>query len=139
MADATQFVGTWKLISVEDTLANGVVEYPYGRDPAGLLVYDSSGRMAVQIVRRNRPRLSSDSINEATAEEIKAAADGFTAFFGTYTVDEVESKVTHLVEGHLSPNSIGKNLVREYQFIENRLILRPSVARTIVWERVSRT
>ena len=132
-----KFVGTWKLVSVEDRLPTGVIEYPYGENPAGLLVYDSSGRMAVQIVRSNRLRLSSDNLNDASAEEIKAAAEGFTAFFGTYTVDEVQKRITHIVEGHLSPNSIGKNLVRDYEFLENRLILRPSDLRTIVWERIS--
>jgi hypothetical protein len=132
-----RFVGTWKLVSVEDRSAAGEVEYPYGEDPVGVLVYDSTGRMAVQIMRSDRPHLSSDNLRDAHAEEIRAAADGFTAFFGSYIVDEAHGRVIHTVEGHLTPNSVGKNLVRAYEFVEDRLILRPGRSRTIVWKRAT--
>jgi hypothetical protein len=53
-----KFVGTWKLVSFEELLPDGRVTYPYGEEPAGLLIYDAAGHMSVQVMRRDRPRLS---------------------------------------------------------------------------------
>src|SRR5260221_1333512 len=44
-------VGTWRLVSIETLRSNGEVIYPfYGKHPEGLLIYDPSGWMSVQIV-----------------------------------------------------------------------------------------
>ena len=54
-----RFIGAWRLVAFEEEGADGKVLYPYGQDAAGLLIYDSSGRMSVQIVRQDRAPLSS--------------------------------------------------------------------------------
>ena len=133
-----KFIGAWKLVAVEDRLPGGEIAYPYGSRPAGLLTYDESGRMSVQIMRRDRRPLSSDNWDETGAEEVRAAVEGFTAFFGRYEVDEVQKTVTHIVEGHLLPNSVGKELKRNYEFSGDRLILKPSATRRVIWERENR-
>ncbi|HSE99024.1 MAG TPA: lipocalin-like domain-containing protein [Blastocatellia bacterium] len=137
MTTMNNFIGAWKLISVEDYEAGGGVTYPYGRNPAGLLIYDASGYMSVQIMRRDREPLSSDKWEETRAEEIKSTVEGFTAFFGTYEVDEQKKTIIHRVEGHLLPGSAGKELKRSYEFSDNLLILRPSATRRVVWERLA--
>ena len=45
--------------------------------------------------------------------------------------------MTHHVEGGLSPNMVGSDLKRSYEFSGNRLILKP-VGQTgvLTWERV---
>jgi hypothetical protein len=129
------FIGAWKLVAVEDHLPDGELVHPYGSSPAGLLTYSESGDMSVQIMRRDRQPLSSDKWDEAGAEEIKAAVEGFTAFFGKFEIDEEHKTVTHRVDGHLLPNSVGKELKREYEFSGNRLILKPSARRRVIWER----
>src|SRR6266566_6309407 len=48
---ACKVVGTWRLISIEATRLNGEVIHNWGQNPTGLIIYDSSGRMAVQFMR----------------------------------------------------------------------------------------
>lgn len=136
IGDMKAFVGVWKLVAVEDRGPDGDIVHPYGENPAGMLVYDASGRMAVQIMRRERQPLSSDDWAEIPPDEVKNAVAGFTAFFGAYEVDESEKTIIHHVEGHVLPNSVGKRLKRTYEFSDNQLILRPSATRRVVWERV---
>lgn len=131
-----EFIGSWRLLSVEERQPDGATTYPYGQNPVGMLVYDASRHMAVQIMRNDRPALSSRSWQETTPEEIKAAIEGFTAFFGTYEVNERERIIIHHVEGHLFPTGVGKKLKRFFEFAGNRLILRPSDTRQVVWERL---
>jgi hypothetical protein len=130
------FTGAWRVVSVEDHNPDGSLSHPYGDDPAGLLLYDETGRMSVQIMRRDRAPLSSNDFGEVSAEEVRSAIEGFTAFFGTYEVDEAEATIIHRVEGHVLPNSVGKELKRGYEFSGNQLILKPSASRRVIWERI---
>lgn len=51
-----KLVGAWRLVSVETIRTNGDIIYPfYGKHPQGLLVYDASGWMSVQIVSDPAP------------------------------------------------------------------------------------
>jgi len=130
-------VGAWRLVSFEAREPDGSVTHPYGEHPAGLLMYDSTGRMAVQIMRRDRQHLSSNDLEAVAPEELKTAIEGFTAFFGTYEIDEKERVITHHVEGHLLPNSAGKSLRRHFELSNNRLILMPTATRRVTWERIN--
>lgn len=49
--DVAELVGSWKLVSYEDREVSGTPVYPYGRAPAGLLVYDATGHMGVQMMK----------------------------------------------------------------------------------------
>jgi hypothetical protein len=131
-----EFIGAWRLVSVQDRKPDGSLTNPYGERPVGLLLYDETGTMSVQIMRADRRHLSSDDWDDTPAEEIKSAIEGFTAFFGTYEINEAEKVITHRVEGHLFPDSVGKELKRGYEFSGSRLILKPSAARTVTWERI---
>lgn len=75
-------VGSWRLMSYEDRRANGAVVYPYGRSPAGLLSYDSTGHMAIQIMKQPPPEVASDDWDKFTAVEKVALYDGYVAYFG---------------------------------------------------------
>ncbi len=130
-----EFIGAWKLIAFEEHSPDGEIVHPYGRDPAGLLIYDTSGKMSVQIMKRDRALLSSDDC-ETGAEEIKRAIEGFTSFFGAYEIDPTAGIIIHHVEGHLLPDSVGKALERKFEFSGDRLILKPSATRRVVWERI---
>jgi lipocalin-like protein len=131
-----RFIGAWRLVTFQEEGPDGQVVYPYGEDAAGSLVYDSSGRMSVQIMRRDRAALSSASWESLPAEEIKKAIEGFTAFFGSYEVDEANSTILHHVEGHVLPDSVGKVLRRAFTFSGDVLTLKPSPNRSVVWQRV---
>ena len=132
-----KFTGAWRLISFEERQSDGEIKYPYGRTPVGLLIYDATGRMSVQVMRSDRAALSSNDLQEAALEEIKAAVEGFTAFFGTYEIDEEAGTIIHYVEGHLLPGSVGKDLKRSFEFSGDRLILNPSPSRRVIWERIA--
>ena len=47
---------------------------------------------------------------------MRAAYDGYVAYFGTYRVDEANSVVTHVVEGSLKPSYTGKDQPRPFKF-----------------------
>jgi hypothetical protein len=123
-------------VSFEEDGPDGGVIYPYGHDAAGLLIYDSSGRMSVQIMRRDRAPLSSTDWQSLPAEEIKKAIEGFTAFFGSYEIDAASASVIHRVEGHVLPESVGKVLRRDFTFSGDRLVLKPSPNRRVIWQRL---
>jgi hypothetical protein len=82
-----QFIGTWQLVAHETRRANGEVTYPLGRDFVGLLMYDPQGYCAVQIMRRDRLPFRSEDLQQGTSEEIKAAFEGYFAYYGTYEVN----------------------------------------------------
>lgn len=131
-----EFIGAWRLVSFEELQEDGNLLYPYGKDAVGLLLYDITGKMSVQIMKRDRPDNSSDDLNNISSEEIKSVVEGFTAFFGTYEINPPEKTIIHHVEGHLLPNSVGKSLKRTFEFSGDKLILKPTGSRRVVWERI---
>ena len=147
-SEARALVGAWRLISVETLRSNGEVIYPfYGKHPEGLLIYDPSGWMSVQIISDPKPLVpkadSREDFLASTATEKAAAADGYYAYFGTWTVDLANSTVTHHIEQSFYPGERGESGVRRMSVSGKFLIL---VAKThemgedherkLVWERV---
>ena len=131
-----RFSGAWRLVRFEEDKPDGEVVYPYGKDALGLLIYDSSGRMSVQIMKRDRAPFASTDWQRVPAEEVKKTIQDFTAFFGTYEVEEANQVVVHYVEGHVLPESVGKQLRREFAFSGDVLILKPSPNRRVIWQRI---
>jgi Lipocalin-like domain len=135
-----EFVGAWKLISLERRTAAGAVTYPLGEHPVGRLTYDAMGRMSAQLMRPDRPKFKADDdARTGSTEEKIAAYDGYTAYYGTYTVNEADHTVIHHVEASLYPNWIGSDQLRKYEFSGDRLTLRVVSSggeRRLVWERV---
>lgn len=125
-------------MSFEEDASDGEIVYPYGENAIGSLIYDSSGRMSVQIMRRDREPFSSTEWETTPAEEIKKAIEGFTAFFGSFEVDDANKTVIHRAQGHVLPGSVGKTLRREFEFAGDLLILKPSPNRRVIWERVTK-
>jgi len=119
--DAKRFIGTWRIISENQT---------------GLMIYDGSGNMAAQVMPlRARPKYAAA---EPTPDEAKAAITGYIAYFGTYSVDERAHKITHHRKGSINPGQIGVDAVRGYDFAsDDRVVLTPAENNArIIWERV---
>jgi hypothetical protein len=131
-----EFAGAWELLSFTEHQPDGEILYPYGQDAIGLLIYDSSGHMSVQIMRPDRPALTPDNLQQADRREIEATLNGFTAYFGRYEIDEKERVIIHTIEGHLLASSVGKILKRKYEFSGDQLILSPAATRKVVWKRI---
>lgn len=41
--EASQLVGTWRLVRWENRDAGGTITYPYGRDAQGYIMYNPDG------------------------------------------------------------------------------------------------
>jgi YD repeat-containing protein len=106
-----QLVGSYKLISYVNYDQNGVAtKSPY---TIGQIMYDAAGRMSAQLMREGRARMRTSQPSEA---ERAAAYSGYISYFGHYTIDAGKRAVTHHVEGSVSPNGMGGELVRFFEF-----------------------
>ena len=140
-AITSKFVGAWKLLAIEGQ------QIPK-RDWAGLLMYDATGHMAAQVIALDRPKFASGDRRQGSQEEIKAAFDGYAAYFGPYEVNEAEGVVIHHVKGSIFPNEVGRDNIRYYEFSGDRLTLIPtnmvegklapksSATFRLIWERM---
>ena len=132
-----RLVGNWRLVSFVSFDDKGVSRPgPYD---AGRIMYDGYGNMAAQLMRSDRPRLSSPS----TEAERAIAYTGFLSYYGRYVIDPPTGKVTHHVEGSTNPNWVSTELVRYYAFSpdDSRLMLSIKnadgrVTGTLTWERM---
>jgi len=146
-----RFVGTWVLDRIETRDETGDwrhADTQWGSRPIGILTYDTAGNMAVQIMRRDRAPLSSPGLTEAQsvspealaqapAEEKAIAFDGYTAYFGKYSVRESEGIVVHKRIGHLVPNQATVSVERQFTFVNDSLILAVPGGPRLVWNRAN--
>ena len=77
-----RIVGTWKLVSMEETMKDGTTRPlpSFGPHAKGFLMYQREGYMCAEIVNPDRPKWSAPA--HATPEEKLAAADGTFAYCG---------------------------------------------------------
>ena len=142
---AARLVGTWQLVSYESSDTES--QRFRGPKPIGLIYYDRTGHMAVQIAPdRPRRRFTGPQAGvftgpQPTPDEALDAISGYAAYFGTYTVDERAQTVTHKRIGNINPGGVG-DFVRRYEFLTNdRLALVPQErtdlrAVRLTWERL---
>lgn len=138
-----QLLGTWKLVSIEDTMNDGKVQAStqYGPHPHGFIMYQPDGYMCATIVNNDRPAWKDPA--EATDAEKIAHYDSFLAYCGTFKLDSATSTVTHFPEVAWSPSYVGSTQPRPFRLEGNRLIITttrgipdPRVQkRVLVWER----
>jgi hypothetical protein len=107
-----QVVGTWAFSADENVAPDGTKRQLFGRNGKGLLVLAANGQYSQIIVRADVPKFKSDNRMEGTADENKAAVQGTTAAFGTWSVDEANKTLIVHVEGGLFPNQSGTDSIR---------------------------
>ena len=105
-----QLVGTWIYTSSTSTRADGTKTDRPGLK--GIVIYTSDGHFALVNVRADLPKLASPDRARATAEEARAVVAGSIAYFGTYSVNEVDKVITAIVEGGTFANLIGTDQKR---------------------------
>jgi len=137
-----RIVGTWKLVSTEETMKDGTTRpFPsFGPHAKGFLMYQRDGYMCGDLVNSDRPKWADPA--HTTPEEKVAAAEGTFAYCGRYEIDAKQKQIIHLPEVATDPGYVGSRQIRPYHFEDGRLILSdvekndPSVARwKIVWEK----
>jgi Lipocalin-like domain len=112
-ATRQQLIGAWRLASIQIAGPNGPMNDPfYNADPTGILIYDPSGWMSVQIAGKPRPPMevpASRPVRPHTAEiaQLEAAVlDTYYAYAATWDYDEATSTVTHHIKTSLIPAEV---------------------------------
>jgi hypothetical protein len=141
-------IGAWRLVSIETIRPNGEVIYPfYGKHPEGMLMYDRSGWMSVHIVSdppATAPAVDSrEKFAAAPEREKAAAAEGYYAYFGTWSIDPASATVKHHIKQSLMPGERGEDVVRHLILEGDRLTLTAKThemgedhERKLVWQRM---
>ncbi len=136
---ATKFIGSWSLTSWTLTAPDGRIEFPYGEDAVGCIIYTAEGRMAAHLMRRQRVLFRSDNRRESTPEERAAAFFDYFSYCGPYTLQPDARTITHHVEACSFPNWVGTDLVRTFRFEGDSLTLWAALAsgaeHVLVWKR----
>ena len=118
-----QFHGVWGLISYEFRLADGIRLRPMGQGARGLLIYERSGYMMLQVMDPDRPLFESGDWLKGTPEEIQAAWEGAFADYGTFELDERRQMIIHHVQGASFPNWVGNARELFFEFAGKCLTL----------------
>ncbi len=119
----SSFVGTWRLVSIKARSEKGEISYPFSPKAIGQIMYTIDGRMSVFVIQPERPPFASGDMRAGTDSEVRAAAEGFLGYFGTYSVDTAKAIVTHHIQGAFLPNWEGRDQIRYYKMEGNRLTL----------------
>ena len=105
-----QLVGTWIYVSSTSTRADGSkTDRP---NLKGIVIYTSDVHFAFVSVRADLPKLANPDRTRATAEEARAVVAGSNAYYGTYSVNEVDKVITPKIEGSTFANLIGTDQKR---------------------------
>jgi hypothetical protein len=137
-------VGTWRLVSCKARTSSGEIRYPFGQHVVGQLFYDAHGNMSAHAMRVDRPTFASDDSGSGTDAEVRAAFEGHTSYYGTYTSDPSAGTVTHHVRGASYRNWMGRDQIRYYRIDGSHLVLSTppildrgeSLEYTLTWERI---
>jgi hypothetical protein len=138
-----KLVGSWKLISFNFKDSSGQKAFPFGKEAQGRLIYEPDGRMAVQLMNPNRLRFATGDPLVTSEAEVRAAFDGYTAYYGTYSVNPEEQTIVHHIEAALLPNWVGTDQRRQFEFDGKYLTLKGDLllggvqgVGSLVWERL---
>lgn len=135
-----QLIGHWKLISTEQVREGEAPVLSMGDSPSGMITYTTDGHMQALLGPSTRPKVRAA---DATPAQVKELLQTFTAYFGTFTVDETAATVTHHRDGSSVPGE--RDFLRSIALNGNRLVLttpttvvegKKRFAR-ITWERLT--
>lgn len=158
MATKDQFVGTWKLLEFKSVDSEQKNIYPMGKDPQGYLIYTAEGYMSVSFMMSDRatmdltPEEVQDLKNlkpglkliqqlpkfiKATLRYFKASRN-YVSYSGTYEIQD--QQVIHHLDVSLIPDWVNTDLIRNFDFLDDKLILSTpvmgGVSSSLTWQRV---
>ena len=100
-----QLVGTWLMVSSTSIRPDGTKTDR--SNLKSIVIYASDGHFAFVSVSHDLPRIAANDRAKATPQEAQDVVAGSIAYFGTYSVNEVDKVVTAKVEGSTFANLIG--------------------------------
>ena len=109
-----EVAGTWTLVSLVNTQADGQKADVLGANPKGKAIFSPDGHFSVTFTRDGLPKFASGNRVKGTPEENQAVVQGSIAYFGTYSTDPVERVLAQKVEGSTFPAWIGELQKRKY-------------------------
>jgi hypothetical protein len=136
-----ELVGTYRLIYGGIERPDGTVEYPYGEDAVGYLVYLDNDRVSWHIMAANRQPFSDPDLLGGTPEENNEAFRTSNGYFGKYRIEG--DVIRYDIEVAQVPNMVGAghSYARiegdELRITSRRMQIGGEEAQTkFVWKRV---
>ena len=136
-------VGTYRLAGRNTRDENGAWVPLSDFNSVGYITYSDTGYMGVHVMPLDREPFADDG--EPTPEEAQAALQGYTAYYGPFSVDEDDEGgfLIHHRTGQMNPGGEA-DAKRFYDLDGDRLVLTPASAsgmkgdatRQVVWERL---
>jgi hypothetical protein len=145
-----QLIGAWRLAAIEYSGPHGETVDPYYQaGSSGIIIYDSSGWMSVQITAQNRRKWEVPAVRvPRPAEEEDAASkaeafDTYYSYYGTWDYDAATSVVTHHVKSSIIPAETGLDYAQTVTLEGGHLIFTvrscspgTETVRRKIWERL---
>jgi hypothetical protein len=116
-----QLVGTWTLVSSDQVRPDGSKLSQFGANPKGINVFDANGRFFLMVASAgflvvasadDTKIVSKDPSSKTNFEEGGGLLVESIAYYGTYTVNEVERVAILHLEASTFPNQIGTDQKR---------------------------
>ena len=139
----SSLVGAWSLTEAITIAAAGHVSPWLGREKgSGLIVYEATGMMSVQIASARQPLPHGTDFLSLPGDRRLPYLDSYYAYFGRYEFDPASSTVTHFVEASLYPDEVGMTLRRTVALSGNIVTLTtppfPDGSRNVLrWSRIT--
>lgn len=121
-AVGNRIVGTWEFVSWTYVSHQGEIVDFFGEESRGILMYDASGYMSVQLMKLPRNNMSVQHLFEGPPEEVARAYATYAAYYGRY-FERSPGELIHVIEGSLFPNWTGKEEIRFAKLDGDFLIL----------------
>ena len=121
--DNYKLTGSWELENYLIINQQGENVFLWGSKASGLIVYLKNGYMSVQVSNTNRHFFARDDFLTGSDKEIRAAFEGYIAYFGKYEYHEEDGLVYHDVQESIFPNWRGVRHTRYVSLNQNKLIL----------------
>jgi len=148
-AERQQLIGAWRLAAIEYSGPHGETVDPYYQaGSSGIIIYDSSGWMSVQITAQNRRKWEVPAVRVPRPAEEDAASkaeafDTYYSYYGTWDYDAGTSVVTHHVKSSIIPAETGLDYAQTVTLEGGHLIFTvrsgspgTETVRKKIWERL---
>lgn len=118
---AKDLVGTWKFVVNETTQQDGSKFDTYGKEPKGIVMFDSGGNFVLFIAKPDPLKFASNNRLNGTPEEYKAAVHNSIAYYGTYKVDDATKTISWSIDASSFPNWYGVTQQRHFSIHDDEL------------------
>jgi hypothetical protein len=102
-----QLIGTWTLVSVINEAADGSKREGFGPSPKGVIIFTTDGYFSLFQSRAEIPKIAANDRAKATPEEAIAVFAGSIAYYGKYSVNEVDKTISVKIDGSTFANLAG--------------------------------